>query len=134
MKKQYNLPESKEGRIYHDVKANHNIDSRVLPIQLNLFDMDYSEDILFDKVWLKCLPIVQAYRDILSLNSLDDHHSDLLEKILALSEVHPLLSKLLSMVDETISLDDGLSSNFARRAKLKIGDEEYQAWKERLIF
>ena len=137
MNKKQNLSDVKRGKLLHALQCDHH-DSlkqlsqlRGVPIQLNLFDVDLG-DILFDKVWLKCLPIVQAYRDLLRLDSISDSEADLLEKILTLSEAYPILSKLLSLVDENISLDDGLSIEFEKQAKLKIGDEEYHAWEVRL--
>lgn len=128
--------------------------------QQNSFDEE-SEDNLFDKIRVKFLTIVEAYRDLLSHDEMNDVQADLLERILSLSVDYPILSELLSkvdedlstdipdsplvpsaaqpflcdllsIVDEDISLDNDLSQEFKKYAKQAIGNEEYQAWHTRL--
>jgi hypothetical protein len=128
--------------------------------QQNSFDEE-SEDNLFDKIRVKFLTIVEVYRDLLSHDEMNDAQADLLERILRLSVDYPILSELLSKVDENlstdipdsplvptakqpflcdllstmdkdISLENNLSQEFRKYAKQAIGNEEYQAWDTRL--
>jgi hypothetical protein len=131
MKKKQNLSDSKEGRILGSSNSVHNgITKRKSPSPLQLDLFDHTDDILFSKVLNECLPIVQTYQKLISLEIISDSQADLLDEILTLSETNPVLSKLLSKVDENIPLEDKLAREFSNQVKQKIGVEQYQAWQE----
>lgn len=131
MKKKQSLSDKKEGRILGGSNSVHSDIPKLKspsPLQLDLFD--HMDNMLFTKVLNECLPIVQTYQELISLESISDSQADLLEEILALSETDSLLSKLLSKVDENIPLEDELSREFSKQVKQKIGADRYQAWRE----
>lgn len=131
MKKKQSLSDEKEGRILGGLNSVYSdIPKRKSPSPLQLDLFDYTDYNLCSQVLIECLPIVHAYEELISLDNISDSQADLLEEILTLGEAYPLLSKLLSKVDENIPLDDGLSREFSKQVKQEIGIECYQAWRE----
>lgn len=98
----------------------------------NLDESNIIEDIkLFNKVHDEILMIVKTYHCLMNLRRLDEVQADILEKILDLSEANPILSEILSIVDENLPIsEDEMSGNFSQYLKQKIGDDAYQAWRE----
>lgn len=154
--------DNEEGEILCVLNSMHSYPDNLMTKsrQQDSFDEE-SEDNLFDKIRGKFLKIVEAYRDLLSHDEMNDAQADFLERILSLSVDYPILSRLLSKVDEDLSTDlpdsshvptakqpflcdllfaidedislkNDLSQEFQKYAKQAIGNEEYQAWDNRL--
>ena len=105
-------------------------------LQLSLFEnigeyfkMDDIKPV--NEVHNRILLIVEAYQVLMNLDNIDEEQADILEKILTLSESNPILSHMLSIVDDKLPMnEDEISKEFSSHVKQEIGDDAYQAWRE----
>jgi hypothetical protein len=137
MKRTMNLSASKKGTHLggFNSKSTHTTKS-FSSLQLSLFDNTEETTTLddvefFNIVQHQILPIVKTYQELMNEDRINEEQSDILEKILKLSEANPILCQMLSIVDENLPVnEDEMSKEFSKQLKQRLGNDAYQAWRE----
>jgi hypothetical protein len=148
-------PTAKDKIEFQQSKKNINGFQEVTRVteQLSLFETNLLS--IEEEIEQTYKSIILRYQKLLSLDSMTDSQAESMHEILSLSEGDHILTFLLSQVDATLYMEDeslecrnlrakhlesivcepkdlDLSHEFEQQLRIRIGNEEYQAWEERL--